>query len=129
MKYWIQLIALVLFLVGCESRSISDSGYRHPYWWGRPDNPFYKGELTELDILGAAPREAATEENITRALEAAAAPKIKRGDRLILIQSGAPTPDNSLVEEASRYFSLAPFSGIPQTETSGMVESFRLRAA
>ncbi len=122
-------LALVLLVAGCETRSISDSGYRSPYGWGRPANPLYRGELTELDILGAAPRQEATEVNIAKALETATSPKLKRGDRLILIQSGAPIPDNGMLEAAGRYFAVAPFSGIPPEEKAGMAESLRLRAA
>jgi len=129
MKKLISLLALVLFLAGCETRSISDSGYREPYGWNRPANPLYRGELTELDILGAAPRLEATEANIAKALESATTPKLKRGDKLLLIQSGAPVPDNAMMEEASRYFSVAPFSGIPPEDKSGMAGSLRLRAA
>ncbi len=123
------LLALTLLLAGCETRSISDSGYRPSYGWGRGANPLYKGELTELDILGAAPRQEATEANIAKALAAATAPKMKRGDKLILIQSGAPVPDYSMLEEASRYFAVAPFSGIPPEDKSGLAESLRFRAA
>ena len=129
MKHTPLLLACLLILVGCETRSISDSGYRHPYGWHRPDNPLYRGELTELDILGAAARTEATDENIAKALEAATSPRPTRGDRLILIQSGAPVPDNAMLEEAARYFEVAPFSGIPQTEAVGMAESLRQRAA
>lgn len=130
MKYSVPLLALTLMLAGCETRSISDSGYREPSGWGRPAaNPLYKGELTEMDILGAAPRPEATEANIAKALAAAAAPQLRRGDKLILIQSGAPLPDHALLEEAARYFAVAPFSGIPPDEKSGLAGSLRLRAA
>jgi hypothetical protein len=129
MKRIIALLALVLMVAGCQTRSISDSGYRQPYGWARSESPLYKGELTELDILGAAPAQVATEPIIANALAAAAVPRLKRGDKLIVIQSGAPVADNAMLEEAARYFSVAPFSGIPPTETSGMAESLRLRAA
>ena len=130
MKYSTPLVALaLLMLVGCGTRSISNSGYRQPHGWGRSENPFYKGELTELDILGAAPAEAATQATISKALEAASPPRMKRGDKLILIQSGAPVADNAMLEEAARYFTVAPFSGVPPVETTGMAESLRLRAA
>jgi len=129
MKNMILMVALALCLAGCETRSISDSGYQHPYAWGRTSSPLYKGELTELDILGAAPRQEATEANIAKALESAVAPSLKRGDKVILIQSGAPVPDNTMLEEIARYFAVAPFSGIPPDSKDGMAESLRLRAA
>lgn len=129
MKKLIPLLMLVLLLSGCNTRSISDSEYRHPYNRSGVINPLYKGELTELDILGAAPRQDATEANITRSLESAVAPKLRAGDKIVLIQSGAVAPDNAMLDEAARYFSVAPFSGIPPVEKSGMAESLRLRAA
>ncbi|MFN7140393.1 MAG: aminopeptidase [Limisphaerales bacterium] len=129
MKQFIPLLICAFLLAGCGTRSISDSGYRQSHGWGRAHNPFYKGELTELDILGAAPREDATEANIAKSLSEAVAPKLKRGDKVILIQSGAPVPDNAMIEEAGRYFEIAPFSGIPPSEKAGLAESLRLRAA
>jgi len=130
MKRTIPLLLLALFLAGCETRSISDSGYRHSYGWGGGSgSPLYKGELTELDILGAAPSQEATQENITRALEVAAAPAIRRGDKVIFIQSGAQVPDNAMLEEAGHYFAVAPFSGVPPGNKEGLAESLRLRAA
>jgi hypothetical protein len=129
MKHRLPLIAFALLLAGCTTRSISDSDYQNPYGWRRPANPYYKGELTELDILGAAPKQEATTLNIAKALEEASTPKMRRGDKLILIQSGASVPDHQMVEEASRYYSVAPFSGVPPTDNQGMAESLRLRAA
>lgn len=128
MKSTIPLLLVALLLAGCETRSISDSGYRNG-WGSGAGSPLYKGELTELDILGAAPRQEATEANITKALEAATAPSLRRGDKVILIQSGAPVPDNAMIEEASKYFAVAPFSGNPPGDKEGMSESLRLRAA
>lgn len=121
------LLLLALALSGCETRSISDSGYRPG--WGGGTSSLYQGELTELDILGAAPSQDATEANIGKALETAAMPKLKRGDRVIFIQSGAPVPDNAMLEEAARYLEIAPFSGTPPGDKAGMSQSLRLRAA
>jgi len=129
MRYSIPLLLALLLLAGCETRSISDSGYRPSYGWGRSATPLYRGELTELDILGAAPGSEATEANIAKALAAAEPPHLKRGDRLILIQSGAPVPDELMLQQASPYFAVAPFSGIPPEEKSGLAQSLRLRAA
>ena len=118
----------VLVLAGCETRSISNSGYRAPYVWNGGGSA-YRGELSEFDILGAAPAQEATQANIAKALEAATAPKIKRGDKLLLIQSGAMVPDNEMMDAAGLYFAVAPFSGVPPAEKSGMADSLRLRAA
>ncbi|HUG10536.1 MAG TPA: hypothetical protein VMM36_05960 [Opitutaceae bacterium] len=131
MKTLIPLFLVALLLAGCETRSISDSGYRHSYGWGGSGggSPLYRGELTELDILGAAPSQDASKINIAKALDAAVAPSLKRGDKVLLIQSGAPVADNAMLEEASKYFDVAPFSGIPPAEKEGMSQSLRLRAA
>ncbi len=122
-------ILFLLLLAGCETRSISDSEYRNSYGWARTANSLYKGELTEIDILGAANRQEATEASIAKALETLTPPQIKHGEKVILIQSGAQMPDNAMLDAAGRYFSIAPFSGIPPENKTGMSESLRFRAA
>lgn len=122
-------LALVLLLAGCETRSISDSGYRTRRGWSPDANRFYRGELSEFDILGVAPKQEATEENIRRALAQAAPPRLSPGDRVMLIQSGAIAPDAEMMEPMSKYFSLAPFSGVPPEDKEGLPASLRLRAA
>lgn len=129
MKYALWSVVVVLLFAGCETRSISNSGYRAGHRWGGDANPFYQGELTELDVLGAAPRVEATQENITRALANAQPPHLKRGDRVVLIQSGAPVPDEAMLDAVAPYFAAAPFSGVPPAEHAGLAESLRLRAA
>lgn len=122
-------LTLILVLAGCETRSISDSGYRSRYGWNRDANPFYRGELSEFDILGVAPKQEATEENIRRALADHASLGLKRGERVLLIQSGAMAPDAPMLAEAGKYFAVAPFSGVPPENKDGLPESLRLRAA
>ena len=138
MKYALVVALGALLLAGCETRSISNSGYRSDSYWGRGDrNPFYTGELTELDILGIAPNGEATNENIAQTLATATTPKLKRGDRVLLMQSGAMVPDEAMLTEANRYFEVAPFSGVPPSdrfgatpaERTGFAPSLRLRAA
>jgi hypothetical protein len=52
----IGLLALVItvLLSGCSVRSISNSGYNPGGYYprGGDNNPFYKGELSEFDVLG-----------------------------------------------------------------------------
>lgn len=130
MKPILSLLILVLITAGCKNtRSISDSGYHSERGWRSAGSFAYKGELSEFDILGAAAKQDATEAGIAKALQSASAPKLKRGDKIILIQSGAMLPDNWMLDESAKYFSVAPFSGIPPTEKSGFAESLRLRAA
>jgi len=109
-------LLLMVLLTGCTVRSISDSGYRSgpPYGY-RSDNPFYKGELSEFDVLGIDPGKEITEEEIA----AAAGQKkeritLKKGDAILLIQSGALMPDNEMTEGMEKYFSVASFTGIPE---------------
>lgn len=116
----------LLFLTGCETRSISDSGYHSG--WGRV-NSMYNGELTEFDILGTAAAQDATEANIAKALQNSGMPSLKRGDKILLIQSGALVPDNEMMDEITPYFSVAPFSGVPPSDKTGLANSLRLRAA
>ena len=121
------ICACALVIAGCETRSISDSDYRRG--WGREGNPLYKGELTEHDVLGVAPKQDASEDAIQKALNAGGQIKLKRGDSVLLIQSGAMLPDAGMIDAARAYFEIAPFSGIPGTGQDGMAESLRLRAA
>ena len=130
MKYPALVALAALLLAGCTTRSISNSGYEAesaPY--GRAHNPLYQGELTELDLLGAAPAVEATNANIAAALAAAEPPKLKRGDRVLLIQSGAMVPDAAMLAEADHYFDMAPFSGVPPADETNFARSLRLRAA
>ena len=123
------LVSLALFLAGCGTRSISNSGYRANHRWGPADNPLYHGELSEWDVLGVAPKQDATEENIAKALAASAPPRLQRGERVLFIQSGALVPDGEMLDEAGKYFAVAPFSGVPPGEKQGFADSLRLRAA
>lgn len=122
------LSACLVLLSGCQTRSISDSGYKGQGWY-RYSNPEYKGELTEMDILGAAPKVEATTENITKMLKEHQTPHLVRGDKLLLIQSGAPLPDHAMMDEMGRNFAVIPFSGVPQEDRQNLSNTLRLRAA
>ena len=128
MKNIFCLFLVLALAAGCSTRSISDSGYRSGRGWYSP-NTGYKGELSEFDILGAALKTDATEANIAKALDSATAPKLKRGDKVVLIQSGALVPDNAMLDEVGKYFEVAPFSGTPPSEKNGFSDSLRLRVA
>ncbi len=104
-------------LSGC-ARSISDSGYHHGYHDFGSD--LYRGELTELDVLGAAPAPPASQPYSPVVLT--------RGERLMVIQSGAMLPDDPMLKELQRYFACAAFSGIPSKEHE-QAYAERLRAA
>src|SRR5204863_842906 len=87
------LIVGGLLLAGCaKTRSISDSGYR-PDTYGHhgriPSPAGYRGELSEFDVLGINRDAAVSEEEIRQALDGAQRVRLKRGDSVLLIQSGA----------------------------------------
>jgi hypothetical protein len=103
-----------LSLVGCATRSISDSGYRGSGWYA-DRNPLYYGELHEFSVLGIAPGVAATDDMIKAALANSGPFKIPRGSRILLIQSGALMPDEPMQRELSKAYAVAPFAGVPNT--------------
>src|SRR5436190_325492 len=125
------------FLAGCmqKVRSISHSDYRvqsshcgSPPGYNSSDAAFdYKGELSEFDVLGIPRNEAASEKEITRALDNSKPVKLLPGSSILLIQSGAIFPDGPMVTELTRHFTVVPFSGMPalrNTDNRGQTESF-----
>lgn len=120
-------VLLLLLLGACETRSISNSGYA-----GR-GNPFYKGELTEFDVLGVDVSRPASDAEIAQALDRHEKMALARGARLLVIQSGAPIPDADMVAALDRYFSPEPFSGVPLAKSSDDADDYsralRLAAA
>lgn len=111
------MVVVALIVVGCETRSISNSGYRGQ------GNPFYKGELTEFDVLGIDPARPVSNEDIAAALASAGRPKVRIGSGLLVVQSGAAFPDDLMMREFGRQFSVTPFSGIPLARADGPAPS------
>lgn len=118
-------------LAGCASRSISDSGYQSSGWHGHNHgNRTYNGELSEFDVLGVQRGADITEEQIVKTLEVSAAVKLRRGSKLMLIQSGAVQPDDPMRRALEKQFSVVPFSGQPpRTSPETYAKSLRLAAA
>jgi uncharacterized lipoprotein NlpE involved in copper resistance len=109
-------LAIVLILSGCATRSISNSGYSQGGYYGRSgDNPLYKGELSEFDVLGIDAGNDISEQDITTA---AAAKKeritLRKGDSIMIIQSGAMIPDEDMTTNMEKYFSVTVFTGVPE---------------
>ena len=109
---------MVFILSGCAVRSISDSGYREGGYYGhRNDNPFYKGELSEFDVLGIDSGTEISEQDITTT---AATKKermtLRKGDSLMVIQSGAMLPDENMITNIEKYFSVTVFTGVPEAD-------------
>lgn len=104
-KLFAIICVIASLLAGCSSRSISNSGYEHDH--------SYQGELSELQVLGVEPGKAITNEDIQQALANAGQVKLQRGDRVVMIQSGARWPDDKMLELAERYYDVVPLSGVP----------------
>ena len=126
-------IALPVLLVGCSTRSISDSGYnaRGSHYGG--GSGLYRGELSEFDVLGVTARETVTEAEIQAAfVENPTRPMMRKGDSILLIQSGALIPDSEMIDLLEKDFSVSVFTGVPEKEkeeTASYAKSLRLAAA
>jgi hypothetical protein len=113
---------LALLLAGCETRSISDSGYRHG-----ESNPYYRGELTEAEVVGAPDSDRAiTDADIQNALRSSKPVHATPGTGLLVVQSGALTPDDAMIQTLNTRYRVLPFSGLPE---GGASYSKRLRLA
>ena len=128
------LLGLALLLAGCESRSISDSGYRDSHgYYGRGSNFSYHGELAESDVVGAPVGTSATvsEADIQRALRGSRPVHATPGTGLAVVQSGAVTPDDAMLQALSPHYHVQPFSGLPPgaDERTGYAKRLRLAAA
>ena len=110
------LILLTIFCWGCSTRSISNSGYDGGGRYYRSDNSLYKGELTEFDVLGIDPATTISDEEIAKSLSKTTKVSIKQSDSIMLIQSGAIFPDDTMQREFDKHFAVMPFSGIPTTD-------------
>jgi len=125
MKWWMILVAIFL-LFSCSSRSISDSGYRSKL---PPNNPFYKGELSEFEVLGIDLVKGVTEEAIKNSLKNGPNVSLRKGGAIMVIQSGALIPDETMVKHLERYFTVGAFSGIPEESVKPVNFSHALRLA
>jgi len=124
-------VSLAFLFAGCETRSISDSGYRHHgYGYSGGSKVGYQGELNEFDVLGVERGGQITEEQIVRSLESASRLKLRKGSSVLLIQSGAPQPDPAMRRALELNFNVLPFSGQPpRTNSESYAKSLRLAAA
>jgi hypothetical protein len=121
--------APVLFLTGCETRSISDSGYRGRFAW-ESGNRYYRGELNETDVLGVPAGQTVTETDIRKALATGGAVRVHPGDSLLVVQSGAIAPDGAMVDALNRLgYQVQGFSGLPPGDNDRAEYSRKLRLA
>jgi hypothetical protein len=122
-------VCLAFLLAGCETRSISDSGYRR-HRNQEASKSGYRGELNEFDVLGVERGGRITEEQIAQSLDAAARIKLRKGSSVLLIQSGAQHPDPPMRRALETHFNVLPFSGQPpRTNSESYAKSLRLAAA
>ena len=105
---------LLLALAGCETRSISDSGYR-----SGDSNRYYRGELTEAEVIGTpAATHPITDADIQRALHNSHPVHAAPGTGLVVVQSGAITPDDAMLQALNSRYRVQPFTGIPESGSS-----------
>ena len=123
-------LAILVLLAGCESRSISDSGYHGGgnAYYGRGG---YEGELAEADVVGAPVKPGGTvsEADIQRALHGSRPVHAAPGTALVVVQSGAQTPDDAMLQALNRRYQVQPFSGLPSAQSERTEYSKRLRLA
>lgn len=126
------LLTIVSALAGCGTRSISNSDYSadSDRGYGQRNNPFYKGELNEFDVIGIDSKSAISEEDITKAAASKSRITLQKGSAIMLIQSGAMIPDEDMVKGMEKYYNVSVFTGIPAAEgNSGGTYSRALRLA
>src|SRR5579864_9268212 len=113
------LLPVILVLAGCGVRSISDSGYASDSSHGRPgvSNPFYRGELSEFDVLGIDRTKNITDEEIQRAFSSKQPLSIPKGSSIMLVQSGTMLPDDQMIKSLEKYYTVAVFTGVPEQRT------------
>ena len=122
--------AFCLLLLGCETRSISNSDYPNGYRYGAKGG--YAGELSEFDVLGVDPTGNITEADIASALKNRNSVRLNKASKVLLIQSGADFPDSPMLDGLNARYSVGPFSGKPREKneaSNSYSKSLRLAAA
>lgn len=127
----ISILLAVLALQGCGVRSISDSGYQAEAGRLRhAAHSLYKGELTEFEVLGINPAASVSQEEIQRTLENRQPFSLPKGSSVMLIQSGAIMPDDSMIQALEAHYRVVAFSGIPAGQSDAShAAALRLAAA
>ncbi len=123
--------AILIVLAGCQTRSISNSGYQGAS--GYPgSNPFYKGELSAYAVLGVDQPAGFSEADIRAAMADKQPIHVPKGSAVMLIQSGAIMPDPDMISAMERYYTVSSFSGVPLDGKQASVpysQLFRMAAA
>ena len=130
-KVLIALSAGVFLFVGCHT----EKGYRSADFSGQ--KLYTKGyssatELKENEVLGLKNTRAVTDDDINRILDETSTIKVREGSTILLVQSGAPSPDQSMIDELSKRFVVIPHTGLPAQVRNGgddVSKALRLAAA
>lgn len=112
----VALIGVLFLIAACQTRSISDSGYRGDdrYGYASRSNPFYRGELSDFDVLGIDRAQIITEAQILSAFNDKQPLSVKKGTSIMLVQSGAMFPDTPMLKAFEKYYTVAGFTGVPE---------------
>jgi hypothetical protein len=123
------LTGVATLLAGCGTRSISNSGYEADSSRGRHVSQVR--ELDEFQVLGINPKQGATEDEIKLALANRQPLNVRKGSNVMLVQSGAPMPDEPMRKSLERSFNVSGFTGVPVTgdTPTAYATSLRLAAA
>jgi hypothetical protein len=128
--YLLLLGAAAILFAGCQTRSISDSGYKRNSHARAVPSFGYAGELNELDVLGIERQVTVTEDQIIQALDNAGQVRIRKGSRVLVVQSGAQYPDEPMLAGLNEFVTVTPFSGQPnQFERETYHRALRYAAA
>jgi hypothetical protein len=115
-------LALLLALGACGTRSISNSGYPGDSYYGAAGNAFYQGEIDELDLFVPQKKNVSFQADIATALDVKDPVQAALGQPLLVVQSGAPVPDEPMTDALASYFQVAPFSGVPPRLTNAATD-------
>lgn len=105
-------VVSAMFLAGCAHEKSTD--YRRADFTSRHTlrSHYHEGEeLKDGDVLGMSAGEP-SEETIKKTLERSSKVDLKRGESILVLQSGEPVPDARMVAELNQYYRAIPFSGI-----------------
>lgn len=93
----IALLAVLALCCGCATRSISNPV--RPYGGG---NSTYRGELSDFDVVG-----------VGAVAGASSDVALKKGMRVLVLQSGAEFPDERMLAALAAHFEVGAASGVP----------------
>src|SRR4029079_10475859 len=124
------VIAGVAVLTACstnrEYRS-ADLSSEHAYKKGKPSS-----QLKESEVLGLKHGEKVSDQDIQRILDETRTIQLKEHSPVLLVQSGAHSPDAEMIEQLSARFSVIPYTGVPselRDDQGSLSKALRLAAA